>query len=115
MLDDYLRLRNSGCRWHPSQSIPHRVRELGASSDLETSSDGDYDRAATGGGGPGRGGAGDCTLTGHRFAAGDTLSVLCFNSAPAEANQRQHCNLATSVAFDAEEAMVEERARGRPK
>ena len=51
----------------------------------------------------------------HRFAAGDTLSVLCFNSAPAEANQRQHCNLATSVAFDAEETMVEERARGRPK
>ena len=77
--------------------------------------DGEYDRAATGGGAPGRGGAGDCTLTGHRFAAGDTLSVLCFNSAPAEANQRQHCNLATSVAFDAEETMVEERARGRPK
>ena len=72
--------------------------------------DGEYDRAATGGGAPGRGGAGDCTLTGHRFAAGDTLSVLCFNSAPAEANQRQHCNLATSVAFDQEEAMVEERA-----
>ena len=63
----------------------------------------------------GRGGADGCTLTGHRFAAGDTLSVLCFNSAPAEANQRQHCNLATSVAFDAEETMVEERARGRPK
>ncbi len=37
MLDEYLRTRNSGCRWHPSQSIPHRVRELGASSDLETS------------------------------------------------------------------------------
>ena len=37
MLDDYLRLRNAGCRWQTSHSIPHRVRELGASSDLETS------------------------------------------------------------------------------
>ena len=74
MLDDYLRLRNAGCRWQTSQSIPHRVRELGASSD-ETS----------------------------------RISKV------AEANQRQHCNLATSVAFDTEEAMVEERARGRPK
>ena len=36
MLDEYLRTRNSGCRWHPSQSIPHRVRELGASANDET-------------------------------------------------------------------------------
>ena len=64
MLDDYLRLRNAGCRWQTSQSIPHRVRELGASSD-ETS----------------------------RISK---VSLEC-------------------AAFDTEEAMVEERSRGRPK